>query len=402
MLCIKRKTFSVILINFGLFIFSTDLIAAGFRLPNQNAFATARGNAFAATANNASAIYYNPAGLTQLSGQHFETGVYSINFDVDAETDSGDFSNDDDVKFIPQLYYANETGDWDWGVGIYAPFGLGNDWDDTVPFSTITTSSEIAYITLSPVVARQVTPNLSVGVGLTINYADARLEQLASVATDTMPANEFEFNGDDIDVGYVLALLGKLGSNHRFGLTYRSEVEHDLSGDSIFSFVGESTSSRLSITVPALAVVGYAYQPNERWDFEVNVEWGDWSQLDQIVITDTSFGDIVTPFEWMDGFIYQIGGTRYFRNSAVSFGYDFNENVQSEAFFTPAVSDADRDFLNIGYTRFNDNNSWTATYQYGRSTRTVDGTLNPLTGQTADGDFTVVSHSVSFSYNFNF
>jgi long-chain fatty acid transport protein len=42
--------------------------ANGFRLADQDAFATARGEAFVATADNPSAIYYNPAGITQLEG----------------------------------------------------------------------------------------------------------------------------------------------------------------------------------------------------------------------------------------------------------------------------------------------------------------------------------------------
>src|SRR5436190_18009123 len=38
----------------------------GIRIADQDARATARGNAFTATADNPSAIYYNPAGITQL------------------------------------------------------------------------------------------------------------------------------------------------------------------------------------------------------------------------------------------------------------------------------------------------------------------------------------------------
>ncbi|MGV3756131.1 MAG: hypothetical protein ACO1QS_12175 [Verrucomicrobiota bacterium] len=39
--------------------------AVAFRLPNQDPEGIARGNAFVATADNPSAIYYNPAGITQ-------------------------------------------------------------------------------------------------------------------------------------------------------------------------------------------------------------------------------------------------------------------------------------------------------------------------------------------------
>src|SRR5947207_3345244 len=45
-----------------------DTGAVGFRMPNQDPEGIARGNAFVATADNPSAIYYNPAGITQLEG----------------------------------------------------------------------------------------------------------------------------------------------------------------------------------------------------------------------------------------------------------------------------------------------------------------------------------------------
>ena len=55
-----------------------NVSANGFRLASQDAFATARGEAFAATADNASAIYYNPAGITQLTGNSLRAGLYGI------------------------------------------------------------------------------------------------------------------------------------------------------------------------------------------------------------------------------------------------------------------------------------------------------------------------------------
>ena len=55
-----------------------NVSANGFGLASQDAFASARGEAFVATANNASAIYYNPAGITQLQGNNVRGGVYGI------------------------------------------------------------------------------------------------------------------------------------------------------------------------------------------------------------------------------------------------------------------------------------------------------------------------------------
>jgi len=74
----------------GIFRFLTLMIsgaltwkasANGFRLADQDAFATARGEAFVATADNPSAIYYNPAGITQLEDNNLRSGIYGIYYD---------------------------------------------------------------------------------------------------------------------------------------------------------------------------------------------------------------------------------------------------------------------------------------------------------------------------------
>jgi len=61
----------------------TPLVAFGngLRLPSQDAFATARGEAFVATADNPSAIYYNPAGLTQSTNTQIRSGIYGLYYD---------------------------------------------------------------------------------------------------------------------------------------------------------------------------------------------------------------------------------------------------------------------------------------------------------------------------------
>ena len=59
---------------------SGTVFANGMRLVSQDGLATARGEAFVATADNASAVYYNPAGISQISGDQVRIGVYGINF----------------------------------------------------------------------------------------------------------------------------------------------------------------------------------------------------------------------------------------------------------------------------------------------------------------------------------
>lgn len=59
----RRKMFKLAVVMLS-GVCAMNAFANGFRLADQDAFATARGEAFVATADNPSAVYYNPAGIT--------------------------------------------------------------------------------------------------------------------------------------------------------------------------------------------------------------------------------------------------------------------------------------------------------------------------------------------------
>ena len=59
-------------------IISAQLFAGGFQINEHGAKAMGMGGAFTAVANDASAIYWNPAGLTQMTGTQFMLGTTLI------------------------------------------------------------------------------------------------------------------------------------------------------------------------------------------------------------------------------------------------------------------------------------------------------------------------------------
>src|SRR6266513_5581711 len=126
-----------------------SIFADGFRLPDQDAFATARGEAFAATADNASAIYYNPAGISQLKRGNFRRGIYGIYLPVSYKSPSGrSFDNEKDLQAVPQLFltYTPNKSRLSYGLGIYAPYGLGFRWPQDTGFRTLAIESQLTYL----------------------------------------------------------------------------------------------------------------------------------------------------------------------------------------------------------------------------------------------------------------
>src|SRR5687767_5458877 len=134
--------------------------ALGIRLFDHDAFATARGDAFVATADNPSALYYNPAGITQLKGHHVRGVAYTVNVNAgfDPIASNGDWETQDGFVPLPGMYYvyAPEKLPFAFGAAYYLPYGLALEWPDRVPFRTITTRGELQYHTLNGIVAWQV------------------------------------------------------------------------------------------------------------------------------------------------------------------------------------------------------------------------------------------------------
>src|SRR5437899_11332266 len=103
-----RPTRVLLLLALLLLAAPTCLLGIGSRIPNQDAEGIGRGNAFAATADNPSAIYYNPAGITQLEGQNVQIGsLFYLDVQADYISPSGEhLHNNSKTIAAPQLNYA--------------------------------------------------------------------------------------------------------------------------------------------------------------------------------------------------------------------------------------------------------------------------------------------------------
>ncbi len=275
----------------GAFVWNVS--ANGFRLPDQDAFATGRGEAFVATADNPSAIYYNPAGITQLAGDNFRGGLEGIYYKPSfqppvGQPNSGQTYNGlDNSAYLPQFFYTHtaSTVPFSFGLGVYAPFGGNMNWPQDTGFNTVATSGSLKYITINPVVALKVSPTLSVGGGVMLNYGKISTTQgLYSYPSGF--ANYFDFSGDGWSVGYNLGLLWQPHPKISFGIAFRSMATVNMKGKTEFElqpYPGVSSPTQRNVsskyTFPLTAVFGVSYRPTPKWNLEFDADCTDWSSF---------------------------------------------------------------------------------------------------------------------------
>jgi long-subunit fatty acid transport protein len=165
---------------------SASAMAAGFRLPEAGAKAMGMGFAFTAQADDPSAIYFNPAGLTQLEGNNFKGGITYVKENGATFTGTTPLTGGATVTetqkdldfFIPNLFFTRKASpNFAYGIGVFSPFGWQDENPNTSIFRNQITKIELMTIVVNPTVAWKVNEVLSIGAGIDFMYGSATLEK---------------------------------------------------------------------------------------------------------------------------------------------------------------------------------------------------------------------------------
>jgi long-chain fatty acid transport protein len=404
--------------------------ANGFTLADQDAFATARGEAFVATADNPSAIYYNPAGITQLPGINLRGGIYGIYLQPTynppgSRANAGStYHSSDNLAALPQFFYTQTLSNApvSFGLGIYAPFGGKTHWPDDTGFGTVANKGNLTYLTINPAVALKVSPSLSVGGGVMVNYVKMDLEQL--ITFPSRDPNFFHFKGDGWSVGYNLGVRWQPVDQISIGATIRGPATVTLNGHTETLYGPTTGNSATDIpanakfTFPLTAVLGLSYRPTPKWNLEFDANCTDWSSFGTTTIyQQRSAGlgfvqNIPVTLDWRSSWMYEFGVTRYFDHGwQVSAGFVFNENSVPNTYYSPLAADLDRYFLSLGAGRKGKRFDFDIAYQFGYGPSHSVAGSNPSSTPSnygsaipnpADGNYRFVSSAVIVSAGVHF
>ena len=376
-------------------------LGLGSRIPNQDPEAIARGNAFVATADNPAALYYNPAGITQMEGHNLQLGsLFYLNIYSDYKSPTGvEVDNNHTVIPVPHFHYSFAPTNLPvaFGLGAYSPFGLGMEWPSDAPFRTSGLEAQLIYMTLSPVVAWKPFDSLSIAVGPTFNYSKAKLRQ--GIGAPPSPA-EFEFDGSNWAYGFTVGLLFQPHPKWSFGAKYFSATSMAYEGDGTFS-PSPPLPSQLETTThldfPQIIVAGVSFRPTTNWNFEFNVDWADWHTTDVAAID----GVGTLPLYWNSSFFYEVGATRQLgKGYYVSAGYFFSEASTPEAYYTPLVPDTDLHVGSLGVGYRGNRWRWAVAGQIiGGPYRDID---NQVVDPTVNGSYRLFTPTISVSVGYHF
>ncbi len=382
--------------------------AGGFDLPDQDAFAIARGMAFVATADNPSAIYYNPAGISQGQGQNLRLGLYGLYLGTTYKSGDKSFDTKGNYHALPQLYYTYnpQSLPLSFGLGAYAPFGLSTTWPQNTGFRTVAYQGELDSYAINPVVSWRILTNLSFGAGLVVNYTDIDLRQGLS----PLPENDLlRLKGDGWGVSYNLGVLYQPIPQISLGASFRGPTTININGHTETDFNGvlptTDRSSSADLPLPLKVICGISYRPTPDWNFEFDADYTDWNTFSTVNVNQSSgipaLGipkQLPLVFGWQSSWYYELGATRYLgKQWSVSAGYIYNQNSSPNAHFNPVIPDMDRQFISAGAGYKVGRFDLDLAYQFGF------GPARFVTGDgAADGRYSFMTQAIALSVTTHF
>lgn len=366
---------------------SSRASASGFALVEQSG--KGLGEAFAGgrtDTEDPSSLFYNPAAMAFMKktgvGMAFSVIDVTAKFKDDGSRTAtgqpltgGDGGNGGTVGLIPNLYYVQKIARAvSLGLTVNVPFGLATKYPDDWKGRYHGVESDLSVIGISPSVAVQVLPDLlSLGAGINIEYADAKLSNaidfgtiLIGAGTTPQTLDGFaKMDGDDWAVGYTLGLLCTVTPDTRIGISYRSKVGHKLSGNIDFDvpaaaraildagglsnyFIDTSASARVSL--PESLALGVYQRLGECFAVMADVSWTNWRRFKELTVNfDSGQAPSVTEEYWEDAMCYRLG-INYFPAPewTIRAGTAYDEGTVKTVYRTPRIPDSDRIWLSLG------------------------------------------------------
>lgn len=349
---------------------TSSAYAAGFMLSEQSVAGLGRAYAGAGiVGDDLSAVWYNPAGMVLLPGTQVQAGGVYVDLDLSYKDDDGTTENGSKYGVpIPNFFFTRQMNDSMWfGLGLTVPYGLATEYSRTWKNINRGMNAEIKVFDLNPNIAWKISDKLSIGAGISLQYADAQYE------TGVMEGMGYgRLDVDSFAWGANIGVMWSPTETLRFGLSYRSQVNHHADGDLRVglargdnrSYIGEFSNASASLSAPQTVLLTGTWEATPQLRLSALIRWADWSSFDTLTVevdpqsaSDPVLGvlirePIAVENKWQDTWLFTIGADYMINNAwtvRAGVGYETSP-IDDESRRTALIPDSERLWLSIGAT----------------------------------------------------
>lgn len=339
--------------------FATQTYAAGFQLSEQSAIQMGRAMAGAGVVgDDLSAVHYNPAGMTLLSGTRMQaTGTWvAVNLDYEGDSDQ---SENGRLKgqIIPAGFITHQINDSLWaGLGLTVPYGMGTEYGEGWEVKSRGTESMILTFDINPNLAWKVNEKLSVGGGISLQYAKAEL----GMGMSPMQAN---VKGDSWAWGWNVGLMFQPVETVRLGLAYRSHIAHNAEGHTdVKGPLNLTSDMKVRIKTPDTVTLSASWEATDALRLSGTARWSKWSNfrslnVQNLDLAGTKLGTTVVENNWDDTWFFSVGADYKLNGQwTVRGGVAYDQGPVENQYRMAVIPDTDRVWFSGGASyKYTDN-----------------------------------------------
>lgn len=277
---------------------SSPVNATGFLLSEQSTLANGRAYSGAGVVgDDLSAVFFNPAGMTLLPGTRAQAGfmVVGTGFKFTSDDHRVKENGRNKEAAVPSIYLTHQFNNDIWlAFGITTPYGLSTNYHRNWAYAQRGDYAKIFSFDFNPSVAWKISDQLSVGAGVSAQYAKARLGMRLAEDEQTAATGMHGYmNADGWQYGFNAGVMYAPSEKLRFGLAYRSSMSHKAKGDftvkglkgsSMVDTVDFVTDTTAKLKTPATAIFSSAWEFAPKWTASTIIRWSKWSNLKNISI----------------------------------------------------------------------------------------------------------------------
>ena len=384
--------------------------AAGFGIYEASARGNALGGALVGSTRDASAVYYNPANMTETTNVSFMVGSSFINPFCDVTVDNNRQPKMNSGWFVVPTFYmiVPLSEDWRFGLGGYSEYGLGTKYGNYWALQSDTLETTIMQYTLNPNLSYKITDWWSIAGGVKMSYISFNSKSRPFAPLSLV---ESELDGHDYSMGYNFATDFKVLDNVSLGFAYRSMINHNIKGD--FDAPGASalplppilgahpdhTPASARLKLPQSITGGINWDVTQKFRLGFAATWTQWNSVHDIHFKmPGTLYDKTKPLNWRNAWRFGWSGEYDVTDDfTVRLGY-VHDRDPSGKYGTTMLPAGDRHIIGTGFGwKLCENLKWDVGYNFiimQDSTRMVDGKLFNCENSYSH----IISTSISYSF----
>ena len=353
--------------------FATQANAAGFQLSEQSSIQIGRAMAGAGVVgDDLSAVHYNPAGMTLLSGTRMQATGTWVAVNLDYESHDGSVTENGRLKgqTIPAGFLTHQISDSLWaGLGLTVPYGMGTEFDENWGGMDRGTESMILTFDINPNLAWKVNDKLSVGGGISLQYAKAELGFGFDVPSFKTVAHA-NVKGDSWAWGWNVGMMFQPVETVRVGLAYRSHIAHNADGHTTLDINGMrslTSDMKVRIKTPDTITLSATWEATDALRLSGTARWSKWSNFKSLSLDNSGFDNQMVDLiasahstitnNWDDTWFFSVGADYKLNGQwTVRGGVAYDQGPVENQYRMAVIPDTDRVWFSGGASyKYTDN-----------------------------------------------